>query len=293
MSLRSAGYGLAAMAVTISLIGSAAPAQAGENTSPLNYVALGDSYAAGSGILPFAVPAPLLCLRSAKNYPRVIADATDAKLTDVTCGGAETRHFETSQYPGVAPQLDAVTKDTDLVTVTIGGNDSSVFAGAVLACGAAGVLSGGKGSPCRNTWGDHFDRLIEEKTYPAVRTALRKVKEKAPNARVVVVGYPWLLPAKAERSCFAKMPIAEGDVPYLRGMQGHMNEILERAANETGTTYADMADASDGHDACQPRGTRWVEPVFFFDQLNPVHPNALGEEKMADQAMRALPATHR
>ncbi|MFJ6574165.1 SGNH/GDSL hydrolase family protein [Streptomyces sp. NPDC091292] len=288
MSLRSAGYGLAALAVTVSLTGLAAPAQAAEDTETLNYVALGDSYAAGSGVLPLAPSAPLLCLRSSKNYPQVIAAATNAKLTDVTCGGAGTRHFENSQYPGVAPQLNALTADTDLVTVTIGGNDSFVFAGAVVACGSAGVLSAGKGSPCKNTWGSHFDRLIEEKTYPAVRTALQKIKAKAPNARVVVVDYPWLLPAQADKTCFAKMPIAEGDVPYLRSMQGHMNKILERAANETGASYADMADASDGHDSCQPRGVRWVDPMFFFDQLNPVHPNALGESKMASEAMRAL-----
>ncbi|MEV8393509.1 MULTISPECIES: SGNH/GDSL hydrolase family protein [unclassified Streptomyces] len=227
-------------------------------------------------------------MRSSKNYPQVIAAATDAKLTDVTCGGAETRHFEGSQYPGVAPQLNAVTADTDLVTVTIGGNDNFVFAGAVLACGAASVLSGGKGSPCEDTWGKPLRPADRREDLPGGQDGPPEVKEKAPNARAVVVGYPWLLQAKTDRSCFVKMPIAEGDVPYLRSMQGHMNEILERAANETGAAYADMADASEGHDACRPRATRWVEPAFFCDQLNPVHPNALGESKMAGQAMRAL-----
>ncbi|MEU5974757.1 SGNH/GDSL hydrolase family protein [Streptomyces sp. NPDC047315] len=288
MSLRSVGRCLAATAIAISLTGVAGPAHGADGAEPLKYVALGDSYAAGSGVLPFAPSAPLVCLRSAKNYPQVIAGATGAKVTDVTCGGAETRHFETAQYPGVAPQLSAVTTDTDLVTINIGGNDNFVFAGAVIACGSAGVLSGGKGSPCRDAWGPHFERLIEQKTYPAVKAALKKVQQKAPKARVALVGYPWLLPAKADKSCFAKMPIAEGDVPYLRAMQGRMNEILQRAAQETGAAYADMARVSDGHDACQPRGTRWVEPVFFFDQLNPVHPNALGESKMATEAMRAL-----
>ncbi|MFI1018874.1 hypothetical protein [Streptomyces sp. NPDC020965] len=76
---------------------------------------------------------------------------------------------------------------------------------------------------------------IEEKTYPAVKTALHKARAKAPNARV-----------------------------------------------------AGMTAATEGHDACRPRGARWVEPALFFDQLNPAHPNALGESEMAGQAMRAL-----
>ena len=49
-----------------------------------------------------------------------------------------------------------------------------------------------------------------------------------------------------------------------------------------------MNKVSDGHDACQPIGVRWVEPVL--QSLNPVvvHPNALGEAKMARRTMRKL-----
>src|SRR5436190_21485493 len=69
-----------------------------------SYVALGDSYSAASGVLPPDPAAPLMCLRSSRNYPHVIAGETGARLTDVTCGAAETKHFTTAQYPGVAPQ---------------------------------------------------------------------------------------------------------------------------------------------------------------------------------------------
>jgi len=57
----------------------------------------------------------------------VIAAATGAQLRDVTCGGADTTDYGTAQYPGVAPQLNALGKSTKLVTMTIGGNDSNVF----------------------------------------------------------------------------------------------------------------------------------------------------------------------
>lgn len=282
MSKRSAL--LAAVLAATAAVATTAPASADQ----LTYVALGDSYAAGSGVLPTASGAHPFCLQSAKNYAKVIAAATGAELTDVTCGAAETRHFTTAQYPGLAPQLDAVTADADLVTVNIGGNDNSVFATAVLACGSAGLLSLGFGSPCQNTWGGYFDRQIEEKTYPAVKAALEGVHRKAPNARVAILGYPWIMPAEFDRSCFARLPIARGDVPYMRAVQAHLNDVVARAAAETGSVFVDLAEVSDGRDACQPSGTRWVEPIFDVDELSIVHPNTAGEAAMARQAMAVL-----
>ncbi|OSZ55524.1 lipase [Streptomyces pharetrae CZA14] len=256
-------------------------------TQTLDYVALGDSYSAGSGVLPVD-PTNLLCLRSTANYPRVIAARTGAHLKDVTCGGAQTKHFSEAQYPGVAPQLDAVTDGTDLVTLTIGGNDNNTFINAVTACGSAGLLSGGKGSPCKDKHGTSFDDQIEANTYPAIKAALQRLHAKAPGARVAVLGYPWITPATAEPSCFAKLPIASGDVPYLRGIQTHLNAVVQRAAEETGSTYVDFSRVSDGHDACKPTGTRWIEPLLFGTSVVPVHPNALGERRMAEHTMDAL-----
>ncbi|WP_217139844.1 SGNH/GDSL hydrolase family protein [Streptomyces sp. AC627_RSS907] len=256
-------------------------------TTSVDYVALGDSYSAGSGVLPVD-PTNLLCLRSTANYPHVIAAATGARLKDVTCGAAQTAHFTQAQYPGVGPQVDALSADTDLVTLTIGGNDNNTFVNAVTACGSAGLLSGGKGSPCKDRHGTTFDDQIDVNTYPALKAALRDVRAKAPNARVAALGYPWITPATADPSCFAKLPIASGDVPYLRGIQAHLNAVVRRAAEETGVTYVDFSGVSDGHDACAARGTRWIEPLLFGRSLVPVHPNALGERRMAEHAMSTL-----
>ncbi|MFJ2738427.1 SGNH/GDSL hydrolase family protein [Streptomyces sp. NPDC087440] len=271
--------GVMALGLTV-----ATPATASE---PLDYVALGDSYSAGSGVLPVD-PSNLLCLRSTRNYPHVLAARTGAHLKDVTCGGAQTKDFSQSQHPGTAPQLNALSAATDLVTLTIGGNDNGTFINAVVACGTAGVLSGGKGSPCKDKNGTTFDDQIEKSTLPALRAALGAVRAKAPNARVAVLGYPWITPAQADPTCFAKMPLATGDVPYLRAIQTHLNSAVERAARETGATYVDLAAASDGHDACTPIGTRWIEPVLFGTNIVPVHPNALGERRMAERAMSVL-----
>ncbi|MDN3260172.1 SGNH/GDSL hydrolase family protein [Streptomyces sp. CSDS2] len=261
-----------------------APAQA---ATPLDYAALGDSYSAASGVLPVDLTSPL-CLRSTANYPHVIADRTGARLTDVTCGAAQTKHFTESQYPGVAPQADAVNADTDLVTLTIGGNDNGTFINAVTACGTAGILSGGQGSPCKDKYGTSFDDQIDASTYPALKAALGAVRAKAPHAKVAVLGYPWITPAKADPSCFVKLPLAAGDVPYLHSLQAHLNAVVRRAAEETGAVYVDFAETSAGHDACRPAGTRWIEPLLFGRSVVPVHPNALGERRMAEHTLSVL-----
>ncbi|OLF09920.1 SGNH/GDSL hydrolase family protein [Actinophytocola xanthii] len=275
---------VSAATALVTALSLASPAQA--QAEPLNYVALGDSYSAASGVLPPDPTAPLLCLRSARNYPHVIAAETGARLRDVTCGAAETRHFTTSQYPGVAPQVDALGADTDLVTMTIGGNDSGVFINAILACGLAGISTLGHGSPCADRYGSSFEDTVRSTTYPSLVTALAAVRARAPQAEVAILGYPWILPATG--GCFERMPVARGDVPYLRSLQSTLNDAVRRAAEANGITYVDLSQASEGHDACQPLGVRWIEPVLQTTNPIVVHPNALGEAAMATETMRVL-----
>jgi len=59
-------------------------------------------------------------------------------------------------------------------------------------------------------------------------------------------------------------------------------------AAATGATYVDFSKVSEGHDACQPIGTRWIEPVVGTTQAVVVHPNALGESQMAAQTIKVL-----
>lgn len=280
MSRKLAAAVLSVLSVLVPTVGAeAAPAE------PLEYVALGDSYSAASGVLPVDISAPQ-CLRSTRNYPRVIAASIGARLTDVSCGGADTGDFFAEQYPGTPPQLLAVHPNVDLVTMTIGGNDSSVFINAILLCGTAGASTLGWGSPCKDRYGASFENTIRNTTYPALVTALTEVKRRAPRAKIAILGYPWIMPASG--GCFLRMPIAAGDVPYLRGIQATLNDAVRRAAAASGVTYVDMNAVSNGHDACQPIGTRWVEPVALGTNPVVVHPNALGEAKMAERAMAVL-----
>lgn len=273
-------HAVVSVLVAILALALAAPA-----AGSIRYVALGDSYSAASGVLPIDLSAPQ-CLRSVRNYPHVIAGATGAQLKDVTCGAAETGDFFESQYPGTAPQLEAVKADTQLVTMTIGGNDSGVFINAILSCGAAGLSTLGQGSPCKDRYGSSFEDTINTTTYPALVKALNAVRAKAPTAQVGILGYPWIMPASG--GCFTKMPVAKGDVPYVRGIQATLNDAVRRAAAATGSTYVDLNAVSEGHDACKPIGVRWVEPVLQGTNPVIVHPNALGESAMAAQAMTVL-----
>ncbi|MDF8265732.1 SGNH/GDSL hydrolase family protein [Luteipulveratus flavus] len=271
---------LALAAAGLMAAAAAGPAQAAD---PVKYVNLGDSYSAGSGVLPLTSYNPV-CLQSARNWAHDIASAKGYQLTDVSCGAAQTKDLRGSQYLGVAPQLDAVSADTDVVTITMGGNDNNTFIGAITACGTAAVATAGFGSPCKTLYGDTFTNAINNETYPALVQGLRDIKAKAPNAKVMISGYPWITPATG--SCYPQLPIARGDVAYLHDLQTVLNSAVSRAAADTGATYVDLSKVSAGHDACQAPDVRWVEPAIFTTQLVPVHPNALGEQGMADAAVK-------
>ncbi|EFQ82880.1 hypothetical protein HMPREF0063_12089 [Aeromicrobium marinum DSM 15272] len=281
---------LCTAAALVALLGTAATPVVGAGVEVerpgLEYVAMGDSFSSAAGVLPLDLRAPLLCQRSLVNYPSLIAEATGAALTDVTCGGATTGNFTTSQYPGVAPQLQALGPTTQLVTMTIGLNDSLMFLRLQAACGSAGLTTLGFGSPCQHRYGTSFADTITTTTYPALVEALRAVRGRAPQAQVAILGIPWILPATG--GCFPFMPVARGDVPYLRTIQATLNDAIRRAAEVTGAVYVDFSEISEGHDACQRPADRWIEPALLGTNPIIVHPNARGEAAMAEHTLTVL-----
>ena len=253
-------------------------------TSP--YVALGDSYSSGAGVNPPVVGSPATCSRSQLNYSEDIAKSTHpAAFTDVTCSGAKTSNFFTSQAAGVAPQLDAVGNDTRLVTMTIGGNDEDVFVRSFFGCAFTGDPTG---NPCEQKYGSTFTDLIKNQTYPNLVNALSAVRAKAPHASIVILGYPQILPAVATPACYAVTGISEGDVPWLVNQQKVANDAVRRAAAATGARYVDTYTPSEGHDACAPATVRWMEPLVAPINAYPVHPNATGEAALARETLAAI-----
>lgn len=281
-AVTAAGAMMAAAALTVGLM----PGTAQASPEPVKYVNLGDSYSAGSGVMPPSMDTSLGCLQSSSNYAKLVARANGFDLTDVSCGGAATEDFFGSQQAGVGPQLDALDDTVDLVTFSIGGNDESVFANTIVNCVLAGVGSGMRGSPCEDRHATSVSKTLQTVTYPNLVKTMKAVRAKAPNARVAALNYPWITPDR-DAPCNG-MPISAGDGKFTHKVQAELNEVIARAAKQTGVTLVDVATPSVGHDACKAAGVRWIEPILTTVQVVPVHPNALGERRMAEVTAKAL-----
>jgi hypothetical protein len=84
------------------------------------------------------------------------------------------------------------------------------------------------------------------------------------------------------------MPVADGDVAYVRANQEELNGMLATQEAANGAKLVGVYAASVGHSACALPGLRWVEPVVPVNAAAPVHPNLLGIKAMADLVMRAM-----
>lgn len=271
----------AALATVASL--GVSPALAAE-TAIDRYVALGDSYASGAGV-PDQVDSA--CTRSNRNYPTLVnAALAPAGHQDVTCGGATTVHMTSAQSASAPPQFNALSPDTDLVTLTIGGNDIG-FANIILRCVSLGAFNPA-GSPCKTsyTW-TGTDRLAAtiNATAPKIAATIDGIRQRAPQARILVTGYPAIIPDDGS-NCPSVVSIAKGDAPWLRDTHKRLNTMIATQATAHGAQYVDTYTKSIGHDICKPAGTRWMEPLVT-SAAAPFHPNAAGERAMADGVLAA------
>ena len=252
-----------------------------------DYVALGDSYVAGPGI-PETVSDSGICARSDHNYPSLVAQAAaPTAFTDVSCSGAVTDDM-TGRQLGIAPQFDALTSDTGLVTLTIGGNDAG-FAGIVVTCVVLS-FSDPTGAPCKNNYNSGgTDQILQKlnEIAPKVGAVIQGIHQRSPQAQVLVVGYPDLLP-DTKSKCAVDVPVATGDVPYLNGIEQRLNQLLAAQAAANDAEFVDTYTSSVGHDLCQAPGTRWVEGLQDIQDAAPIHPNSLGMANTAAQALSAL-----
>jgi lysophospholipase L1-like esterase len=288
----TAGIAAAALGVAI-MVATVQPAQAAGVVVPGGtFVALGDSYAAGNLIPASPAGAPAGCLRSTRNYAGDVQAVIRAgRYVDVACSDATTADMTRPQQTVAGtnrPQFDALSPRDSLVTITIGGNDVG-FRSILLECVALSVTSP-SGHPCKR----HFtaggtDRLAAavRAAAPKIAAVLRGIHHRAPRARVLLAGYPDLLPDTGT-GCWPAVPLAHGDVPYLRATEKALNRALARAAAANGATFVDTYRATIGHDACQRPGARWVEGLVPASPAYPFHPNRRGQQAMARPVLAAL-----
>src|SRR5829696_3311005 len=156
------------------------------------YVALGDSYAAGP-LIPLQI-APFGCLKSNNNYGRLANRTLAYTYRDATCSGAETEDMTAPQgvSPGPnPPQFDRLTPTTTHVSLTIGGNDIG-FSSVAEDC----FSQQNAGTPCQDKYvvngQDEISRRIQE-TAPKVDAVLDGIRQRSPNAKILVVNYAAIL----------------------------------------------------------------------------------------------------
>jgi lysophospholipase L1-like esterase len=269
---------------------SSSPAPTKTAASVLTMVALGDSYTAG-GLLPLQPGAqPPGCLRSAKAYPVLVAQALHARLTDVACtnAGVAMMTGEQKTYLGTNPaQLAVLKPDDQLVLLTLGGDDMG-FLNVLQECMKVSVKDP-SGSPCQAYYATGgTDQLAVTVTNegPKIAQVLAAVKARAPRAQVVVVGYPDLFPQSG--GCWPAVPLATGDIAYLRGIEVKANAMLAADAQAAGDTFVNTYAPTTGHDFCQPEPTRDVEGLLPGSLALPFHPNARGQQVMAAAVLAAL-----
>lgn len=257
------------IAIVVMALGSALAGTAEAATG--QYVALGDSAAAGPLILPPDLSSPG-CLRSLADYPHVAAKKLGVPLKDVTCSGATTADMtapQQTQTGAVPPQLDALGTSTATVTVTIGGNDVGLV-GAATSCI---TLLPGITPDCvdRYTAGGH-DQLAEKIAAfePVWGALLDAIHAKAPDANVFVVGYGTYLP---HNGCWPIAPLTPRDANYIQGSIDKLNAALARQSAAHDARYVDVRTRSIGHDVCKLPGVKWFESVIPTSVAAPLHPN--------------------
>lgn len=241
------------------------------------YVAMGDSYTSA----PLIGDTDSGCYRGSGNYPSLVAARLDLDLTDVSCAGAPTdavwRPYQPiGDEPRQIPQIAALSRSTDLVTVSFGGNDFGLFSHFVQDCVAAGTELAG--APCARAdalagglVADQTRRIADRLT-----GALRRIAAAAPHARVLVVSYPRITP----RQPCEEFPLARGDVAFGQRVNALMVRAQRRAADRAGVGFVDVYAATRGHDACS--ADPYVAGASPTAPAAPYHPYAAEQQVVAD-----------
>lgn len=247
-----------------------------------DYVALGDSFTAGPFVAPVIKGSPTTCFRSGGNYPSYLASYLKVKtLKDVSCAGATSDDLYSSQSKrvglkpdpktDVAPQLNALTTSTDLVTLGIGGNDFALFRNLILAS------IGRQDIDARLVFAAQVQSHVED--------AITAISDRAPHAKIVIVGYLRVFPES--RAC-PTLPMADSDRKQADVIERRLNVSLEQAAVKEKVTFIDAYALGTGHEVCAgqeayvngSKSTLFVAAAF--------HPFRRGMDAVAREAYSTL-----
>ncbi|RNL83450.1 SGNH/GDSL hydrolase family protein [Halostreptopolyspora alba] len=263
-----------------------------------NYVALGDSYSSGDGAGDYAPGTDENgCWRSANAYPELIADDTDfaGELGFFACSG-QRGHAMLDSLDSADSQIGRITEHTSLVTIGIGGNDLG-FTSVLRTCMMrVPLLDSGN---CVGQESDIDKRM--DKFDDTVDEVLTEIRDRAPDARVLVLGYPRLFPAEPESMYYT---LTANDQRWLNEVGQRLNQQLEDAVTEvdedivdgdnTGSVeFVDTFNALDGHEVSADEA--WVNGVVLRDLTENVsidrstfHPNAEGQHAVSKRIRKQI-----
>lgn len=253
------------------LAGSAVMPASAHSRDSVDYVALGDSYAAGVGAPPYLDEN---CGVSPDGYPELLDNRRRIDLeANRSCSGATTID--------VFAELASLNEDTDLVTLTVGGNDVE-YQNVIGACG----------------FGPDACRQVVDSTLALAQTDLAagllalylNIGYAAPGADVVVTGYPHLF--SPEFGATFTFPAIDPDTgnpvldpneqpviltltpveqQILNEGTDILNDIIRIQVEAAAFTYVDVVDRFEGHGLGSPRP--WIQP---FGDPAALHPTAKG-----------------
>jgi GDSL-like Lipase/Acylhydrolase family len=248
---------------------------------PIVYLALGDSYCSGEGVGQYLPGSEQRggCHRSRRAYAQLFSlPGFEFDRRFYACSGAVTDDvLVRAQKDEPAPQLERLPPDqlalVNLVTITIGGNDAG-FADVLLECTL---------HQCDR--GERRRRIlarVDEEVPPKVANTYRAIRERVPNATLVVLGYPRLFPARGrdEPRCFAhKLPRARQ--LFLNEVGEHLNDRLREQTRAAGVHYVDVHRLFAGHEPCG-RKKDWIFGLSKGLDNPPIslqsyHPNREGQ----------------
>ena len=251
-----------AVTLILALCAVAAPAASADR-----YVALGDSYSSGVGTRSYTLDSG--CQRGVYAYPYLLSQQRpNTTLTFVACGGATTTTLMNTQ-------ISSVTSTTNIVTVTIGGNDAG-FSDVILECAKPALISDCAG---KVTTAQNFIR----NTLPGrLNTVYNAIKTRAPSAKVVVLGYPRLFNGE---DCNAGTWFSPDDETRLNATADLMKTTISGRAAAYGFTFKDPIPSFIGHAVCD-------SPEWLNGLSNPTsesyHPNRAGHSSGYLPLVRAV-----
>lgn len=221
-------------------------------TTTWSYVALGDSYSSGVGTGSYTLDSA--CKRSIYAYPYLFAQKhTMSSFNFVACSGAKTTDM-------IAKQLPYLSSTTNLVTMTIGGNDIG-FASLIEQCTL---------SDCTTTL-VNTTKNLGSTLGPALATAFADVKQDAPNAKVIVLGYPHVF---STSTCLGTLGISSSEEKDANALSDALDSLLSSTASSYGFTYESAIAPWTGHAVCS--SSPWLNGLNLFNTGESYHPNKAG-----------------